>query len=162
MLDAPEGHGNEQSQERHHVRGPLKIPTGRFVIIEVSPAGEPTAPKRVLRPYKSVCGIVVKDHVPITYRLWTGERGDPHMVPDSIKNDILWPKILEKFYFPEETDMKVVKHKTLMIMGLSFKNWKGTLNRMYVQKGTTPDFCKWPQLEDHWQAFVEYKLSEEV
>jgi hypothetical protein len=72
------------------------------------------------------------------------------MVPDSIKNDILWPKILEKFDFPEETDMEVVKRKTLMIMGLSFKNWKGTLNITYVQKGTTSDFRKWPQLEDHW------------
>ena len=87
--------------------------------------------------------------MPITYILWTSERGDPHVVPDSIKNNILWPKILEKFDFPEGTYMEVVKHKILMIMGLSFKNWKGTLNRTYVQKGTTPNFRKWPQLEDH-------------
>ena len=33
---------------------------------------------------------------------------------------------------------------------------------MYVQKGTTPDFRKWPQLEDHLQAFAEYKLLEEA
>ena len=84
------------------------------------------------------------------------------MVPDLIKNDILWPKILEKFDFPEETDMDVVKRKMLMIMGLSFKNWKGTLNRTYVQKGTTLDFHKRLQLEDHWQAFAEYKLSKEA
>ena len=62
------------------------------------------------------------------------------MVPDSIKNDILWPKILEKFNFPKETNMEVVKRKMLMIMGLSFKNWKGTLNITYVQKGTVLDF----------------------
>ena len=92
------------------------------MITEVSPAGEPTAPERVLGPYKSVCGIAVKDHMPITYRLWTGERGYSHVVPDSIKNDILWPKILDKFDFPEETDVEVVKCKTVMIMGLSFKN----------------------------------------
>ena len=124
------------------------MPTGQFVITEVSSTGEPTTPERVLGPYKSVCGITIKDHVPITYILWTGERGDPHMVPDSI-NDILWPKILEKFDFPEEKYMKVVKCKMLMIMGLSFKNRNETLNRTYVQKGTTPDFHKWLQLEDH-------------
>jgi hypothetical protein len=162
MLDAPEGHNNEQSHKQHRVRGPSKMPMGRFVITEVSPSGVPTAPERVLGSYKSVCGIAVKDNVPISYRLWTGERGDPHVVPDSIKNDILWPKILEKFNFHEGTDMEVVKCKTLMIIGLSFQNWKGTLNRTYVQKGTMPDFCKWPQLEDHWQAFAEYKLSEEA
>ena len=66
------------------------------------------------------------------------------MVPNSIKNDILWPKILEKIKFPEGTYMEVVKRKTLMIMGFSFKNWKGTLNRTYVHKGTIPDFYKWP------------------
>ena len=110
------------------------------MITEVSPAGEPIAPKRVLGPYKLVYGIAVKDHMPISYRLWTGERGDPHVVPDSIKNDILWPKILEKFDFPEGTNIEVVKRKMLMIMGLSFKNWKRTLNRTYVQKGTMPDF----------------------
>ena len=57
--------------------------------MEVSPAGEPTALEWVLGPYKSICGIVVKDHVSINYRLWTGKRGDPHVVPDLIKNDIL-------------------------------------------------------------------------
>ena len=138
MLDAPEGHDNEQSQERHRVRGPLEMPTGLFVIREVSLAGEPTAPDRVLGPYKSICGIAVKDHMPISYRLWTGEQDNPHVVPDSIKNDILWPKILEKFDFPEGTYMKVVEHKMLMIVRLSFKNWKGIPNRTYVQKGTTP------------------------
>ena len=122
MLDALEGHDNEQSQERHHIRGPSKMPTGQFVITQVSPVGEPTTPQRVLGPYKSVYGIAVKDHVPVSYRLWTGEQGDQHVVPDSIKNNILWPKILEKFDFPEGTDIKVVKCKTLMIIGLSFKN----------------------------------------
>ena len=122
MLNALEGHDNEQSQEWHHVQGPSKMPTGRFVITEVSPVGEPTASERVLGPYKSVYGIVVKDHVPISYRLWTDEWSDLHVVLDSIKNDILWPKILEKFDFPEETYMEVVKRKTLMIMSLSFKN----------------------------------------
>jgi hypothetical protein len=92
------------------------------VIIKVSPVGEPTAPERVLGPYKLVYGIAVKDHVPISYILWTGERGDMYMVPNSIKNDILWPKILGKFDFPKDIDMEVVKRKTLMIMGLSFKN----------------------------------------
>ena len=120
------------------------MPMERFVIMEVSPAGEPIPPERVLGPYKSVYDIVIKDRMPTSYRLWTGERGDPQVIPDLIKNDILWPKILEKFDFPEEIDMKVVKRKTLMIMGLSFNNWKGTLNIMYVQKGTTPDFHKWP------------------
>ena len=89
MLDAPKGHNNEQLQERYRVRGPSKMPMGQFVITEVSPAGEPTAPERVLGPYKSVYGIAIKDHVPISYRLWIGERGDPHMVPNSIKNDTL-------------------------------------------------------------------------
>ena len=56
------------------------------------------------------------------------------MVPDLIKNDILWPKILERFDFPKNIGMEIVNRKTLMIMGLSFISWKGTLNRMYVER----------------------------
>ena len=39
------------------------------MIMEVSPGGEPTAPERVLGPYKSVSRIAVMDHVPISYRI---------------------------------------------------------------------------------------------
>ena len=162
MLDAPEGQDNEQSKKPRSVRGPSKMPKERCVVTEVSPAGEPTAPDRVLGPFKTVCGIAVKDFVPISYRFWTGAQGDPHVVPNSIKNDLLWPKILEMFEFPTGTDLDVVKRKTLQTMGISFKNWKGSLNREFVQKGTTPDFSKWPKLADHWQAFAEYKLSEQA
>ena len=36
------------------------------------------------------------------------------------------------------------------------------MHNTYVKKGITPDFGKLPKLRDVWEAFVQYKLSEEA
>lgn len=141
--------------KRRAGRGPSKKPTGRFIVTEVSETGEPLAPHNSVAPYKTACGVIVRDKVPVTYRRWKD-------VPDTLKDD-LWTELMESFEFPEGSHERV-KHDALMIMDNSWKNLKTTLNRHYVKKGVTPDFVKLglPRLEQQWDAFVEMKQSAEA
>ena len=49
-------------------RGRNKMPKGRSLITKLDELGEPIAPIKVMGPYKSAIGVVVKQNVPIMYR----------------------------------------------------------------------------------------------
>ena len=51
-------------------RGPTTKLEGRFIITEVAPDGEPIAPKAAAKKYIRQSGCLVRDHIPISFRLW--------------------------------------------------------------------------------------------
>ena len=57
------------SQAKKTKRGPTKKLEGRFIITEVAPDGEPTIPEAAAKKYIRQCGSLVRDHIPISFRL---------------------------------------------------------------------------------------------
>ncbi|KAG2562468.1 hypothetical protein PVAP13_8KG074601 [Panicum virgatum] len=139
-------------------RGRNKMPKGRSLITELDELGEPVAPVKVMGPYKSAIGVVVKENVPITYMYWNA-KDKTWVVPDSIK-EICWPKLKEKFIFPEDSE-PLARRQALFLMGNSFRYFKFTLNK-HVKNETEPDWKDFPNQRPFWEQFVLYKRSEEA
>jgi uncharacterized FlgJ-related protein len=74
---------------------------------------------------------------------------------------MLWEDVKKHFTFPEGYNEDDVKSWTLKKMATQFQTFKKMLNANFIKKGQTPDFDEWPKLRDHWEAFVEYKTSED-
>ena len=72
-------------------------------------------------------------------------------------------KIPEYFTFPTGYDKELVKKKAKEIMGTCFKNFKATLYKNFVLQNKELDFDggQFSKQKDFWQAFKEYRLSEE-
>ncbi|KAG2629994.1 hypothetical protein PVAP13_3KG472402 [Panicum virgatum] len=134
-------------------RGRNKMPKGRSLITELDELGEPVAPVKVMGPYKSAIGVVVKENVPITYRYWNA-KDKTWVVPDSIK-EICWGKLKEKFIFPEDSE-PLARRRALFLMGNSFRYFKFTLNK-HVKNETEPDWKDFPNQRPFWEQFVLYK-----
>ena len=49
---------------------PNKKLEGRFIIMEVGPDGEPIAPEAAAKKFIRQSGCTVRDHIPISIRLW--------------------------------------------------------------------------------------------
>jgi hypothetical protein len=79
--------------------------------------------KKIKDTYVSQCGAIVRDNVLINYRAWKGKAGNPHMVPDSVKN-LLWDEIQKHFTFPEGVEPANVKRWTLTRMATQFQMFK--------------------------------------
>ncbi|KAG2577077.1 hypothetical protein PVAP13_6NG080030 [Panicum virgatum] len=134
------------------------MPKGRSLITELDELGEPVAPVKVMGPYKSAIGVVVKENVPITYRYWN-VKDKTWVVPDSIK-EICWGKLKEKFIFPEDSE-PLARRRALFLMDNSFRYFKFTLNK-HVKNETEPDWKDFPNQRPFWEQFVLYKRSEEA
>ncbi|XP_039787539.1 uncharacterized protein LOC120653952 [Panicum virgatum] len=128
-------------------RGRNKMPKGRSLITELDELGEPVAPVKVMGPYKSAIGVVVKENVPITYRYWNA-KDKTWVVPDSIK-EICWAKLKEKFIFPEDSE-PLARRRALFLMGNSFRYFKFTLNK-HVKNETEPDWKDFPNQRPFWE-----------
>ena len=150
---------SSEGKQTRNRRGPSKMPLGRHVVLEITEVGHPLVPAKASGPFKTACGVVARDAVPITYRAWTGRRGDLTVVPDDLKESY-WRKVIEVFQFPPEKELLVRRH-AITIMCNAWKNFKTFLNRDYVKKDLTPDFDKeYPKLRPFWEEFVEYKKLE--
>ena len=144
--DQPEASGS--GSRAVSKRGRSKLPKGRFMILEVDPTGEPCEPVSVLGPYKTAIGVLVRDFIPIKYRFWVGK--DQHqewVVPNSVKDNV-WEKVTEKFAFPGDCDMKIVKKRTLQTMSTCFKNFKGDLNK-HMKNEIEPDWQEYPKQQQY-------------
>ena len=49
---------------------PIKKLEGRYIITEVAPDGKPIAPEGATKKYVRQCGCLVRNHIPISFRLW--------------------------------------------------------------------------------------------
>ena len=121
--------------------------------------GWPIAPKDVVNKFVTECGALVRDKVPIKIREWKGKTDDPYALPQAQK-DMLWQDVKRHFTFPDDVDDNLVKGWTLSKMATQFQTFKKNFNVDFIKKGKTPNFNEWPKLRAHWDAFVEYKMSE--
>jgi hypothetical protein len=151
---------DQMTRPSYRRRGRNKMPKERCVVYEVTEVGDPSSPAAALAPFRSSCGVVARDYVPVTYIKWSGKRGDLTVVPDSLK-DTLWTRMLQFFQFPPGSEA-VVRKRALSIMCTAWKKFKGLLNKEFVQKNRTPDFDEYPLLKDFWDEFVRFKTSEEA
>jgi hypothetical protein len=117
------------------------MPKGRTLINELDELEEPVDPIGVMGPYKSTCGVIVKNNFPIKYRVWSA-KDKTWAVPDSLK-EICWDKLKEKYIFSEGSE-EVAKKRAIFIMFNSFRGWKGDFFRGHVLKGTKPDWKYFP------------------
>ena len=62
--------GSSSQQTKKMKRGPTKKLEGRFIITEVALDGEPIAPEAATKKYIRQCDCLVRDHIPISFRLW--------------------------------------------------------------------------------------------
>ena len=79
-VDHPETQASDEPKCRKGL-GRNKMPVGRYVITRLSDAGVPIEPIQAANKFKMACGVVVRDHIPIIFRVWSGHVEDPaHLV----------------------------------------------------------------------------------
>jgi hypothetical protein len=98
----------------------------------ILPTGEPKLPKKAANTFKKQCGVLVRDHVPISVREWNKRRGadDSEYVAERYKES-LWNDLMTHFNLPECEDevaarklRATVKQWTLKKMAELFRVWK--------------------------------------
>ena len=57
-------------QQKKTKQGPTKKLEGWYIIAEVGPDGEPIAPEAAAKKFVRQSGCIVRDHIPISFRLW--------------------------------------------------------------------------------------------
>jgi hypothetical protein len=131
--------------------------------------GEPTQPKKNAKKFVRQCGVVVRDGVPIIMQEWRKPK-DPkprvNYVDKSMK-DALWDQLLEHFILPNslsECQRDKVKEFALRKMALVFQTWKKRLWNEYNDRDKkAPEFIGiYEKVRNHWDAFIEYKESEDA
>jgi hypothetical protein len=70
--------------------------------------------------------------------------------------------LIAKFESPRDCNTGLVKSRTLINLGLSFRNFKSRMWYQYGQKDKTLDWDKYPLLKPYWSGFKKYKQSEEA
>ena len=133
-------------------RGISKLPAGRMTITEVSDVGVPLSPKKAAARFRTICGILARERVPITTPTWKSltkeRRGE------------LWKELSSSFDIPQ-ADQARVERQALLAMDHAWRTFKSTLVTKYVNTGRTP-FTKYKFLSrDIWDAFVQMKTTAE-
>ena len=135
------------------------------------PTGEPKLPKNAADTFKKQCGVLVRDHVPISVREWNKRKGaaDSDYVAERYK-DNLWNDLMSHFNLPECENEDAadklrakVKQWTLKKMAELFRSWKKKLWKNYLKTKKVPVFEGYlAKQANHWKAFQEYKESEDA
>jgi len=134
---------------------------GRYIITEVAPDGEPIAPIAAAEKYIRQSGCIVRDHIPISLRLWKTYNPSEQMdaVPEREK-EWCWREHKKNFTVPAESEEICVRW-TLSKMAEELQTFKKNLAKKYIKTGTTPEFTsELEKIKDHWDAFVQYKTFE--
>ena len=77
------------------------------------------------------------------------------------KKEMLWADVKRHFSVPEEHE-QLFKDWVVKKMAIAFQTFKKNMNKDYVKKGLTPDFeKKFKNQRPYWDAFVQYKSSED-
>lgn len=137
----------------------------------ISPTGEPKEPKKAADVFKKQCGVLVRDHVPISIRDWHKRKGanDSEYVAEMYKEG-LWNELMAHFNLPECEDPAAaeklrakVKKWTLKKMAKLFRGWKKTLWKNYLKKKKMAVFeGHLAKQANHWKAFKEYRESQDA
>ena len=134
---------------------------GHTIITSLNPDGEPKSPKGVKTMVVNQCGCYVRDQERKV--LWEKSKAtdiNADVVPET-KKEMLWADVKWHFYFPEDKE-QLFKDWVMKKMAIAFQTFKKNLNKDYVKKGLTPDFEKnFKNQRPYWEAFVQYKSSED-
>jgi hypothetical protein len=86
-------------------RGPTRKLKGRYIIIEVAHDGEPMTPTNAARNYIREYGRLMRDHIPISFRLWKSNNANEQIVavPQRDKEQ-LWHELKNNFTLPPESE----------------------------------------------------------
>jgi hypothetical protein len=122
------------------VNSPTKKLEGRYIITEVAPDGEPIALVAAAKKYIRQSGCIVRDHIPISFRLWKANNPRERMdaVPNR-KKEWCWQELKKNFTVPAESE-EICKCWTLSKMSEQLQSFKKTLTKKYIKTGTTPVF----------------------
>ncbi|KAJ1254818.1 hypothetical protein BS78_K321500 [Paspalum vaginatum] len=151
--DAPNDQSASVSKKKSSGRGPTSMKNfeGRLIIEEFREDRQPLSPAEAATKSVNYCGYLVRDNVPIRFRTWRPScLDDPHAVPNAQKA-MLWEAVKEKFN---------VEDWTLKKMAEQFCAHKKKLYEAFKKKGKVPNFDANPKYRGHWDAFINYKLSE--
>ena len=115
--------------------------------------------------YVNQCGFIVRDRIPVSAREWKQKISAPNVsfVSDRDKN-LAWRDITQHFTLQADDALKeLVRDWTMKKMATLFQSWKKTLYKKFILKNATPNFNAkvFVKLESHWDAFVEYKTSQD-
>ena len=108
---------------------------GRFIIMEVGPDGEPIAPEATALKFIRQSGCIVRDHVPISFRLW--KASNPSEERDAVperEKEWCWRELKKNFTVPAESE-ESAKRWTLTKMAEQFQTFKKNLTKNYIRKG---------------------------
>jgi len=134
---------------------------GRYIITEVAPDGEPIPPEAATQKYVRQCGCLVRDHIPISFRLWKPH--NPNEQRDAMtetEKEWLWRELKKNFTVWAESE-ESTKGWTLSKMPEQLQTFQKNLTKNYIKKRKTPEFTgDLAKQKDHWNAFVEYKSLE--
>ena len=89
---------------------------GRYIITEVAPDGDPIAPEVAAKKYVRQSGCLVRDYIPISFRLW--KASNPSEQRDAVlerEKKWLWWELKKNFTVPAQSE-ELVKHWTMIKM----------------------------------------------
>ena len=136
---------------------------GRTTITLLHQDGEPKSPKGVKTIVVNQCRCYIRENIPISFKLWKKTKStnnDAKNVPDTEK-EMLWADVKRHFSFPEDKE-EIFKDWVMKKMAIAFQTFKKNLNKDFIKKVLMPDFEKHFQKQrPYWDAFVQYKLSED-
>ena len=133
-------HLDHRRSRKKTKRGPTKKLEGRFIITEVGSDGEPIAPEAAAKKFIRQSGCVVRDHIPISFRLW--KASNPSEERDAVperEKEWCWRELKKNFTVSAESE-EICKHWTLSKMAEQLQSFKKTLTKKYIKTGTTPVF----------------------
>jgi hypothetical protein len=97
-------------------------------------------PANAARKYIRECGRLVRDHIPISLRLWKSNSANEQSVavPQRDKEQ-LRRELKNNFTLPPESE-ELVKDRTFRKMATQFRTFKKNLVKDYIKQGKTPTF----------------------
>jgi hypothetical protein len=132
--------------KRGYAKGlPVEVP---LVIEAISALGEPMHPPANATKFVNECGVLVRDHIPISTQEWHEPKKNKgaSFVTDEEKDD-LWARLSSKFTLltlatsAETQELKLkVKKWSLKKMAQLFNNHKKKLYNYYIKKKTPLEF----------------------
>lgn len=123
-----------------------------MTVTEVNANGIPVSPPKAAARFRTLCGILGRERVPITTLSWD--------TVSDVRRSQLWDEVLKSFTFPA-ADLARVERQALLSIGKAWRTFKSVLVTRYVNTGRTP-FTAYKFLSrDIWDAFVQMKTTPE-
>ena len=110
---------------------------GHTIINSLHPDGKPKSSKGVKTIVVNQCGCYVRDHIPISFKLWKKTKAtyiDADIVPETEK-EMLWADVKWHFSFLEDKE-QLFKDWVMKKMAIAFQTFKKNLNKDYIKRAS--------------------------